>query len=125
MPHYSCFVSPSPTSTSFMVANMIWRTKVPCKVRAFVWLVILGKLNTLEYLRTYRSNKSLNPHRCIICLKDGVNNDHLFKPCSLAKCLWTRFFKIGGEEWVAPRRIGNFLFTNFRGFGGYFDLKKL
>ena len=37
--------------------------------------------------------------------------------------LWTRVFYVG-EWWVGPRKIVDFLITNFRGFGGNGDLKK-
>ena len=67
----------------------------------------------------------MNPHIYIICLKEGENNDHLFMHCEFANGLWTRLFEIGWEEWIALRRIKDFLFTNFHGFGGNRDFKKL
>ena len=45
--------------------------------------------------------------------------------CEFANGLWTRLFEIGWEEWIALRRIKDFLFTNFHGFGGNRDFKKL
>lgn len=60
-----------------------------------------------------------------ICLIGGENDDHHFLCIAVSKGLWTRLFKIDEEEWVTPRRIEDFLFTNFCGFGGNRDLEKL
>lgn len=35
---------------SFAVANFIWKSKVPSKIKALMWVVILGKVNTNDML---------------------------------------------------------------------------
>lgn len=50
------------------------------------------------------------------CL-DVEDNDHLIIDCGFTRELWGRLYMIRGDHWVAPRKIGNFLFFNHRGFG--------
>ena len=108
---YSNLVSHPHKSFSFPLAKQIWKAKIRKKIKTFGWLVAKGKLNMMGNLQLRRHYNAFNPHWCILCSENEEDNDHLFRYCKIARELWQMFFMIWSEEWVATRRIGNFLWT--------------
>ena len=52
----------SSNSILFYLANFLWKSRVPSKVRTFAWLVTLKKVNTNDMLQLRRPFKVLSPH---------------------------------------------------------------
>jgi hypothetical protein len=65
--------------------KMIWKAKLPLKIKIFMWLVsqnvILTKDNLIK--RKWKGNKS-----CAFC-KENENSRHLFFECPTAKYVWS------------------------------------
>ena len=60
--------------------DVIWRIKIPKKVRFFIWQVLLGCVNTFD--RLVRRRTSLMGFLCcILCRKAEEDLDHLFWGC--------------------------------------------
>ena len=55
---------------------MIWRIKIPKKVRFFIWQVLLGRVNTLDRLVRGRTS-FVGLFCCILCRKAEEDLDHL------------------------------------------------
>lgn len=47
----------------FLIANFLWKIKVPQKVRAFIWTMELGKINTNNMLQ---KSRKLTLHVCAL-----------------------------------------------------------
>ena len=47
-------------------ASKLWKVKVPVKVKVFDWLLLLGKLNTMDILQQRRSFQSISPKWCVM-----------------------------------------------------------
>ena len=84
----------------FYPANFLWKSRVPSKVRAFVWLVVLKKVNINDMLQLRRSFKVLNPDCCILCWRSSEMIDHLFLYYPIILGLCNRISSQGGMEWV-------------------------
>ena len=56
-------------------AKVIWKIKIPLKVRSFLWLIINRTLVTWDNLmkRSWQE-----PNICAMCAKDGESIDHFF-----------------------------------------------
>lgn len=71
---FRIILDPSPRVES--VFDVLWRIKIPKKVKFFFWLVLLGHVNTIN--RFSRKIPSLIGHfYCILCRKAEENLDHL------------------------------------------------
>ena len=55
----------------FLPTKFLWKSKAPSKVKALVWLVVHGKVNTNDKLQLRRPYKSLCPQWCILCKGNG------------------------------------------------------
>lgn len=51
--------------TQFSLANTIWKAKVPSKIKAFIWIMVLNKTKTTDLLQIRRSHKVLSPDICV------------------------------------------------------------
>ncbi|RVW33884.1 hypothetical protein CK203_082946 [Vitis vinifera] len=92
-------------SPSNFPSKFVWNSRVPFKVKSFVWLVAHKKVNTNDMLQVRRPYKALSPDICILCIKHGESADHLFLHCSLTIGLWHRLFQLAKMDWVSPRSI--------------------
>ena len=66
----------------FPYAKVIWTTKVPPKIKAFIWLVINEALLTWDNLM---KRGWTGPGICVTCVGDEEIIDHLFLHCSYAR----------------------------------------
>ena len=65
----------------------IWRSRIPLKIRVFLWLLLRRRLMT----RSLRQR--CDPHssaECVLCRSDLEDCNHLFVGCPLAQAVWTR-----------------------------------
>ncbi|RVW26228.1 Transposon TX1 uncharacterized 149 kDa protein [Vitis vinifera] len=95
----------------------VWKSQVPFKVKAFVWLVAHKKVNTNDLLQLRRPHKALSPDICKLCMEQGESADHLFLHCSVTLGLWHRLFQLAKMDWVPPKSISDMMFINYKGFG--------
>lgn len=65
----------------------LWKSKLPMKIKVFMWLLIQDKLQTGVNLKKKKWKGDMN---CCLCGKPE-NADHLFFNCILAKTVWTCF----------------------------------
>ncbi|RVW23803.1 putative ribonuclease H protein [Vitis vinifera] len=104
-------------SFPFFPTKFVWKSHVPFKVKAFVWLVAHKKVNTNDLLQLRRPHKALSPDICKLCMEQGESADHLFLHCSMLLGLWHRLFQLAKMDWVPPRNISDMMFINYKGFG--------
>ena len=90
-------------------AKCIWKLSIPVKVKVFVWILVLDKLNVQSILQRRRPYPSLSPGWCILCKRHNESIDHLFLHCDFAFRLWTNILKEFGTEWVIPRSTKDLL----------------
>ena len=76
-------LSQMPDSSSFFPTKFVWKSQVPFKVKAFIWLVAHKKVNTNDLLQLRRPHKAISPDICKLCMKQGESADHLFLHCSV------------------------------------------
>ncbi|RVW68265.1 putative mitochondrial protein [Vitis vinifera] len=70
-------LSQMPDSSPFFPTKFVWKSQVPFKVKAFVWLVAHKKVNTNDLLQLRRPHKALSPDICKLCMEQGESADHL------------------------------------------------
>jgi hypothetical protein len=64
--------------------NMIWKLKIPLKIKIFIWYLQNGVVVTKDNLACRRWKESLN---CYFCNLDEIIQ-HLFFDCQLATIMW-------------------------------------
>jgi hypothetical protein len=65
-------------------SNFLWKTRLPHKIKAFLWLIVHKKILTKDNLakKSWRGNLD-----CVFCgLLESI--DHLFFQCSVARFIW-------------------------------------
>lgn len=65
--------------------RMVWKCKIPMKIKVFLWLVLHDRLQTGVNLKKKRLK---GDHECKIC---GVpdTSDHIFFLCIIPRFIWT------------------------------------
>ncbi|RVX21544.1 putative ribonuclease H protein [Vitis vinifera] len=104
-------------SSPFFPTKFVWKSQVPFKVKAFIWLVAHKKVNTNDLLQLRRPHKAISPDICKLCMEQGESADHLFLHCSVTLGLWHRLFQLAKMDWVPPKSISDMMFINYKGFG--------
>ncbi|RVX15154.1 hypothetical protein CK203_007826 [Vitis vinifera] len=110
-------LSQMPDSYPFFPTKFVWKSQVPFKVKAFVWLMAHKKVNTNDLLQLRRPHKALSPDICKLCMEQGESADNLFLHCSMSLGLWHKLFQLAKMDWVPPRSISDIIFINYKGFG--------
>ncbi|RVW46776.1 putative ribonuclease H protein [Vitis vinifera] len=110
-------LSQMPDSSPFFPTKFVWKSQVPFKVKAFIWLVAHKKVNTNDLLQLRRPYKAISPNICKLCMEQGESADHLFLHCSVTLGLWHRLFQLAKMDWVPPKSISDMMFINYKGFG--------
>ncbi|RVW60989.1 putative ribonuclease H protein [Vitis vinifera] len=64
-------LSQMPDSSPFFPTKFVWKSQVPFKVKAFVWLVAHKKVNTNDLLQLRRPHKAISPD---ISSQDGLGS---------------------------------------------------
>ena len=104
-------------SSPFFPTKFVWKSQVPFKVKAFIWLVAHKKVNTNDLLQLRRPHKAISPDICKLCMEQGESADHLFLHCSVTLGLWHRLFQLAKMDWVPPKSISDMMCINYKGFG--------
>lgn len=78
------------------MAVLIWKSKVTPRVKFFMWLIYMDRLNTKSML--VRRNFNVGPNSlCVLCGDNEEETiDHLFFQCSFARRCWDKL----GISWV-------------------------
>lgn len=82
------------------LTKYIWKSKVPSKLRFFVWIVVLNRVNINELPQIRRPHEVLSPNVYVLCLKDDENHSHMFLRCPVARDMWSRLLAFNDEYWV-------------------------
>ncbi|RVW71545.1 hypothetical protein CK203_048002 [Vitis vinifera] len=64
-------LSQMPDSSPFFPTKFVWKSQVPFKVKAFIWLVAHKKVNTNDLLQLRRPHKAISPD---IFSQDGLGS---------------------------------------------------
>ena len=84
--------------------DVVWRTKVPKKVRFYIEQVLLGHVNTIH--RLVRRRTSLIGLFCfLLCWMAEEDLDHLFWDCHFATSVWCSFLREFGVSFVGLRSV--------------------
>lgn len=112
---FKALSNPSPSDLSFS-HRMIWKPTVPPRVKAFSWIVVLGRINMMDLLQRRRSYMLLSPHWCSLCHKDAESVHYIFLHCSFTSKVWNHFISHMCCYWVMPKNL-NQMFSSWRSFG--------
>jgi hypothetical protein len=82
--------------------KFLWKSKLPQKIKIFMWLVVRNKILTKDNLKKRNWNGSLE---CCFC---GVDEsiDNLFFHCPIARYMW-RVIQVALNLVVIPKSISN------------------
>lgn len=82
--------------------KFLWKSKLPQKIKIFIWLVVRNKILTKDNLKKRNCNGSLE---CCFC---GVDEsiDHLFFHCLIARYMW-RVIQVALNLVEIPKSISN------------------
>ena len=64
----------------------MWRSRIPLKVRVFLWLLLRWRLMTRSLRQRWDPHSSAD---CVLCRSGVEDCDHLFVRCRLAQAVWT------------------------------------
>jgi hypothetical protein len=82
----------------------LWCTKVPPRVRIFLWQLIRGRLPCCEQVAKRRGPSDGN---CALC-GEIEDCNHIFFSCPVAKFMWAGVRELLGNAWN-PTGVGDFL----------------
>ena len=80
----------------------IWMNKAPLRTVFFVWMVVLGKILTLDNL--CQKNIIVMEWYCM-CKHNGESIDHLLLHCEIAIEVWSMVLQLFGVTWVMSGRM--------------------
>ena len=83
--YYKFIFSQSPKNGTL---QLIWKSKCLPKLKVFVWLLLLDRLNTkdLMHRKNWHIEEGIN---CVLCDQDCLETrDHLFFDCAFASLCW-------------------------------------
>ncbi|KAK1289401.1 hypothetical protein QJS10_CPB18g01390 [Acorus calamus] len=95
------------------ITRWIWRTRLPLKVRIFLWMALQGRILTKEYRAIWRSTMSTT---CELCRVAPESIDHLFCLCPVLLPLWRTLGAATGRSLVFSNRME--LWEQMRDFSG-------
>ncbi|WVZ68209.1 hypothetical protein U9M48_017172 [Paspalum notatum var. saurae] len=85
----SCFVG----STLLAGAKVVWKARVPPRVKFFAWLALQDRCWTAERRRRHGLQDS---DSCALCDQAVSSMDHLLTKCSFSREVWFRCFDVLG-----------------------------
>ena len=65
--------------------RLIWKRKIPLKVKIFCWLLLLGRLMTRSFRRRMFPEETAE---CPMCRREEETCQHLFFKCPFAQAIW-------------------------------------
>ena len=88
--YFKSLLDPSPTRQS--VFEVVWKLKIPKKVSFFTWQLLLGRVNTLQWMVRKRT-MLMGPFCSILCRKAEEDLNHLFWLCHYTTAVWNLFLQ--------------------------------
>jgi hypothetical protein len=82
--------------------KFLWKSKLPQKIKIFIWLVVRNKILTKDNLKKRNWNGS---QACCFCGYDE-STDHLFFHCPIARYVW-RVIQVALNLAVIPKSISD------------------
>lgn len=79
----------------------IWVGLVPHRIELFVWLALMGKINTRSKLAALGIIQS-NCNICPLCMIEAESPEHLLLHCSVASQIWLWWIELWQISWVFP-----------------------
>ncbi|KAK1289641.1 hypothetical protein QJS10_CPB18g00674 [Acorus calamus] len=73
--------------------SKIWKWRVPCKIKLFIWLVLQGRILTKMYRAKWRPEE---PTECTFCGNEPESIEHLLFNCTTSACFWERLGEAAG-----------------------------
>ncbi|ONI36148.1 hypothetical protein PRUPE_1G572100 [Prunus persica] len=110
---FQSFLRNKGRAETFPPFSLVWKAKSPPKVKVFVWLVALGKVNTSDLVQRKRPFMYLSPQWCVLCKLCEESVDHLFLHCPFSLSLWWLLWREVGTVWVIPKGCSDFLCSDF------------
>ena len=98
---FSLLLDLAPLKESFF--DVVWRTKVPKKVRFFIWQVLLGLVITVD--RLVRRTLLVGPFCCILCPKVEEDLYHHFWESQFVRAMWSSFLQEFGVSFSGLQSI--------------------
>eukprot|EP00253_Pinus_taeda_P021304 PITA_21304 len=87
--------------------RITWKSEAIPKIKFFTWLLLKGKVLTVENL----SKRGINgPSRCPNCCSAEETMHHLFIDCPFAKRCWTKMSSLGNIDWQPHQNIAETLY---------------
>lgn len=90
-----------------MIAGL-WKILVPYRVEIFVWLAMLGTLNTKDKLIRLGILEASNGP-CLLCNSEPESGEHLFLHCSVASSMWMWWLNMWNIQWCFASSISDAL----------------
>ena len=91
----------------------IWKTKIPKKVKFFLWSLAYRSLNTHEKLQKKFQYTMLSPSMCRLCFKEEETLDHLFLHSLFTRKAWNTLFRTFDLELCLPSKFDSWLIEEF------------
>nr|CCA66180.1 hypothetical protein [Beta vulgaris subsp. vulgaris] len=82
----------------------VWRGLVPHRIEVFVWIALLGKINSRHKLAAF-GIISEEEDICPLCDEGSETSDHLLLHCVEAQKLWAWWLDIWKVKWVFPSSL--------------------
>lgn len=82
----------------------VWKGLVPHRIEVFVWLALMGKINTRSKLAGIGIINAEN-NLCPLCLMEPETSDHLLLHCSVSSKLWSWWLNLWQVKWVFPSSL--------------------
>ena len=79
----------------------LWKGLVPHRIEVFVWIALMGKINTRSKLATLGITPMEN-NICPLCSTDPESSEHLLLHCSLSQQLWNWWLELWKIKWAFP-----------------------
>lgn len=75
----------------------LWSSKVPKKVKVFIWILVQEKLNTCNTLQAKRPNLASSPSSCLLCKGEMESHACIFFFCEFTATVWSLALRVWVE----------------------------
>ncbi|XP_057452844.1 uncharacterized protein LOC130744700 [Lotus japonicus] len=96
--------------------RLIWASLAPSNVKAFVWRLMLNRVQTKTNLRRRHAIRDDQSLACAFCQHQDETSDHLFCSCAVSMETWRAVLRWFGVSTALPARV-KALFVQFPVFG--------
>ncbi|KAK2377085.1 hypothetical protein QL285_077809 [Trifolium repens] len=106
-----------PAQSEAEVFRLIWMSKGPTKMTAFVWQFLLNKIPTRYNIQQRGMTLPVQSRECVLCDSEVENSVHLFLHCSFAARVWYDVFKWLRMVLIIPPDVStlmNYIYKWFR-----------